>query len=86
MLNISTVNDALFICLDETNPTTPAPKEKKRAVIIDLISDSDDDDEDNTPTQSTKKPATGISSPKKPQTSSISSTSESPEYMIIDLE
>lgn len=75
----------MFICLDETNPT-PAPKEKKRAVIIDLISDSDDDDEDNTPTQSTKKPASGISSPKKPQTSSISSTSESPEYMIIDLE
>ncbi|XP_050465412.1 E3 SUMO-protein ligase PIAS3 isoform X3 [Cataglyphis hispanica] len=78
--------DVDTVDLDETNPTTPAPKEKKRAVIIDLISDSDDDDEDNTPTQSTKKPATGISSPKKPQTSSISSTSESPEYMIIDLE
>ncbi|KAM0733082.1 E3 SUMO-protein ligase PIAS3 [Formica fusca] len=78
--------DVDTVDLDETNPTTPTPKEKKRAVIIDLISDSDDDDEDNTPTQSTKKPATGISSPKKPQTSSISSTSESPEYMIIDLE
>ncbi|KAL6447964.1 hypothetical protein ACFW04_000188 [Cataglyphis niger] len=78
--------DVDTVDLDEANPTTPAPKEKKRAVIIDLISDSDDDDEDNTPTQSTKKPATGISSPKKPQTSSISSTSESPEYMIIDLE
>ena len=77
--------DVDTVDLDETNPT-PAPKEKKRAVIIDLISDSDDDDEDNTPTQSTKKPASGISSPKKPQTSSISSTSESPEYMIIDLE
>lgn len=73
-----------FNCLDESNPT-PAPKEKKRAVVIDLISDSDDD-EDNTPTQSTKKPATGISSPKKAQTNSISSTSESPELMIIDLE
>ncbi|XP_070157566.1 E3 SUMO-protein ligase PIAS3 isoform X2 [Polyergus mexicanus] len=78
--------DVDTVDLDETNPTTPTPKEKKRAVIIDLISDSDDDDEDNTPTQSTKKLATGISSPKKPQTSSISSTSESPEYMIIDLE
>ncbi|XP_011255566.1 E3 SUMO-protein ligase PIAS3 isoform X4 [Camponotus floridanus] len=78
--------DVDTVDLDESNPTTPAPKEKKRAVIIDLISDSDDDDEDNTPTQSTKKPASGISSPKKPQTSSISSTSESPEYMIIDLE
>ncbi|XP_029164268.1 E3 SUMO-protein ligase PIAS3 isoform X2 [Nylanderia fulva] len=78
--------DVDTVDLDESNPTTPAPKEKKRAVIIDLISDSEDDDEDNTPTQSTKKPASGISSPKKPQTSSISSTSESPEYMIIDLE
>ncbi|XP_072767812.1 E3 SUMO-protein ligase PIAS2 isoform X2 [Anoplolepis gracilipes] len=78
--------DVDTVDLDEGNLTTPAPKEKKRTVIIDLISDSDEDDEDNTPTQSTKKPATGISSPKKPQTSSISSTSESPEYMIIDLE
>ncbi|XP_018360488.1 PREDICTED: E3 SUMO-protein ligase PIAS2 isoform X1 [Trachymyrmex cornetzi] len=76
--------DVDTVDLDESNP--PAPKEKKRAVVIDLISDSDDDDEDNTPTQSTKKPASGISSPKKSQTSSISSTSESPELMIIDLE
>ncbi|XP_020282300.1 E3 SUMO-protein ligase PIAS3 isoform X2 [Pseudomyrmex gracilis] len=77
--------DVDTVDLDESNPTTPAPKEKKRAVVIDLISDSDDD-EDNTPTQSTKKPAIGISSPKKAQTNSISSTSESPELMIIDLE
>ncbi|KYN03782.1 E3 SUMO-protein ligase PIAS3, partial [Cyphomyrmex costatus] len=76
--------DVDTVDLDESH--TPAPKEKKRAVVIDLISDSDDDDEDNTPTQSTKKPVSGISSPKKSQTSSISSTSESPELMIIDLE
>ncbi|XP_011142415.1 E3 SUMO-protein ligase PIAS3 isoform X2 [Harpegnathos saltator] len=79
--------DVDTVDLDETNPTTPAPKEKKRAVVIDLISDSEDDDEDNIPTQSTKKQTTSsISSPKKSQTSSISSTSESPELMIIDLE
>ncbi|KAH0954009.1 hypothetical protein HN011_006877 [Eciton burchellii] len=78
--------DVDTVDLDESNPTTMAPKEKKRAVVIDLISDSDDDDDDNTPTQSTKKLASGISSPKKSQTSSISSTSESPELMIIDLE
>lgn len=77
--------DVDTVDLDESNPT-PAPKEKKRAVVIDLISDSDEDDEDTTPTQSTKKLASGTSSPKKSQTSSISSTSESPELMIIDLE
>ncbi|XP_011865800.1 PREDICTED: E3 SUMO-protein ligase PIAS1 isoform X3 [Vollenhovia emeryi] len=77
--------DVDTVDLDESS-LAPAPKEKKRAVIIDLISDSDDDDEDNVPTQSTKKPSSSISSPKKSQTSSISSTSESPELMIIDLE
>ncbi|XP_017789792.1 PREDICTED: E3 SUMO-protein ligase PIAS3 [Habropoda laboriosa] len=76
--------DVDTVDLDESNPAPP--KEKKRAVIIDLISDSDDDDENTTPTQSTKKIATGTPSPKKSQTSSISSTSESPELMIIDLE
>ncbi|XP_012148092.1 E3 SUMO-protein ligase Su(var)2-10 isoform X1 [Megachile rotundata] len=76
--------DVDTVDLDE-NTLTP-PKEKKRAVVIDLISDSDDDDEHTTPTQSTKKVASGTSSPKKSQTSSISSTSESPELMIIDLE
>ncbi|XP_060825864.1 E3 SUMO-protein ligase PIAS1 isoform X2 [Bombus pascuorum] len=76
--------DVDTVDLDESNLTPP--KEKKRAVIIDLISDSDDDDERTTPTQSTKKIASGTSSPKKSQTSSISSTSESPELMIIDLE
>ncbi|KAG7202859.1 hypothetical protein KM043_010009 [Ampulex compressa] len=78
--------DVDTVDLDENNTTTPASKEKKRAVVIDLISDSDEDDEDSTPTQSTKKLASGTSSPKKSQTSSISSTSESPELMIIDLE
>ncbi|XP_068981333.1 E3 SUMO-protein ligase PIAS2 isoform X4 [Bombus flavifrons] len=76
--------DVDTVDLDESNLTPP--KEKKRAVIIDLISDSDDDDERTTPTQSTKKITSGTSSPKKSQTSSISSTSESPELMIIDLE
>ncbi|XP_034177830.1 E3 SUMO-protein ligase Su(var)2-10 isoform X2 [Osmia lignaria lignaria] len=76
--------DVDTVDLDESNLTPP--KEKKRAVIIDLISDSDDDDEHATSTQSTKKIATGTSSPKKSQASSISSTSESPELMIIDLE
>ncbi|XP_012235761.1 E3 SUMO-protein ligase PIAS3 isoform X3 [Linepithema humile] len=78
--------DVDTVDLDESNSTTPTPKEKKRTVVIDLISDSEDDDEDNTPTPSTKKSNSGISSPKKSQTSSISSTSESPELMIIDLE
>lgn len=78
------INGQSYHCLDESNLTPP--KEKKRAVIIDLISDSDDDDEHTTPTQSTKKIVSGTSSPKKSQTSSISSTSESPELMIIDLE
>ncbi|XP_031831688.1 E3 SUMO-protein ligase Su(var)2-10 isoform X2 [Nomia melanderi] len=76
--------DVDTVDLDESNPAPP--KEKKRAVVIDLISDSDDDDENSTPTQSTKKLASGTSSPKKSQTSSISSTSDSPELMIIDLE
>ncbi|CAL7950097.1 unnamed protein product [Xylocopa violacea] len=76
--------DVDTVDLDESNPAPP--KEKKRAVVIDLISDSDDDDEHSAPTQSTKKLATGTSSPKKSQTSSISSTSESPDLMIIDLE
>ncbi|CAK9822377.1 E3 SUMO-protein ligase PIAS3 [Anthophora retusa] len=76
--------DVDTVDLDESSPAPP--KEKKRAVIIDLISDSDDDDEHTTPTQSTKKIAIGTLSPKKSQTSSISSTSESPELMIIDLE
>ncbi|XP_053984379.1 E3 SUMO-protein ligase PIAS2 isoform X2 [Hylaeus anthracinus] len=76
--------DVDTVDLDESNPTPP--KEKKRAVVIDLISDSDDDYENTTPTQSTKKLASGTSSPKKSQASSISSTSESPELMIIDLE
>ncbi|XP_017883490.1 E3 SUMO-protein ligase PIAS1 isoform X3 [Ceratina calcarata] len=76
--------DVDTVDLDESNPAPP--KEKKRAVVIDLISDSDDDEESRTPTQSTKKPALGTLSPKKAQTSSISSTSESPELMIIDLE
>ncbi|XP_076289152.1 E3 SUMO-protein ligase Su(var)2-10 isoform X1 [Lasioglossum baleicum] len=76
--------DVDTVDLDESNPAPP--KEKKRAVVIDLISDSDDDDEHSTPTQSTKKLACGTSSPKKSQTSSISSTSDSPELMIIDLD
>lgn len=72
--------------LDESSPATPVQKEKKRTVVIDLISDSDEDDEDSTPTQSTKKQTSSSSTPKKSQTSSISSTSESPDLMIIDLE
>ncbi|XP_043508781.1 E3 SUMO-protein ligase PIAS2 isoform X1 [Frieseomelitta varia] len=76
--------DVDTVDLDESNLTPP--KQKKRAEIIDLISDSDDDDEHTTPTQSIKKMTSGTSSPKKSQTSSISSTSESPELMIIDLE
>ncbi|XP_076166314.1 E3 SUMO-protein ligase Su(var)2-10 isoform X2 [Ptiloglossa arizonensis] len=76
--------DVDTVDLDESNPAPP--KEKKRAVVIDLISDSDDDYDNITLTQSTKKLASGSPSPKKSQTSSISSTSESPELMIIDLE
>ncbi|XP_066594390.1 E3 SUMO-protein ligase PIAS1 [Prorops nasuta] len=78
--------DVDTVDLDESNPT-PATKEKKRMVVIDLISDSDDDDEDSSPSHSTKKLASGsTSSPKKTQPNSITSTSDSPELMIIDLE
>nr|KAF7427710.1 hypothetical protein H0235_007404 [Vespula pensylvanica] len=72
--------------LDESSPTIPVLKEKKRTVVIDLISDSDEDDEDSVPSQSTKKKTRSSTPPKKSQTSSISSTSESPDLMIIDLE
>ncbi|XP_001607391.2 E3 SUMO-protein ligase PIAS2 isoform X3 [Nasonia vitripennis] len=76
--------------LDEsshTNSTPSAPREKKRALVIDLISDSSDDDDSSITQSSSKKQA--ISVPSKPQASAhsaISSTSDSPELMIIDLE
>ncbi|XP_023318411.1 E3 SUMO-protein ligase PIAS1 isoform X2 [Trichogramma pretiosum] len=70
--------------IDESAPSTPAPNDKKRtAEVIDLISDSSDDEE-SVITSSNKKMA--LSSPSKPQTSAISSTSDYPELMIIDLE
>ncbi|XP_043475985.1 E3 SUMO-protein ligase PIAS3 isoform X2 [Leptopilina heterotoma] len=81
-VNVDTVD------LDETNPSTPTPKEKKRAVVIDLISDSEDDESDSHSSVSHKKVALS-SSPQKVQSSThnaISSTSDSPELMIIDLE
>lgn len=53
--------------------------------MIDLISDSED--EDDTITQSScKKIALSTPTSTKPQASAISSTSDSPELMIIDLE
>jgi hypothetical protein len=64
------------------------PKEKKRALVIDLISDSSDEDDDTSITQSSSKKQ-AISVPSKLQASAhsaISSTSDSPELMIIDLE
>ncbi|XP_051171232.1 E3 SUMO-protein ligase PIAS1 isoform X2 [Leptopilina boulardi] len=81
-VNVDTVD------LDESNPSTQTPKEKKRAVVIDLISDSDDDESDSHSPVSHKKVAPS-SSPQKVQSSihnAISSTSDSPELMIIDLE
>ncbi|XP_015593606.1 E3 SUMO-protein ligase PIAS2 isoform X3 [Cephus cinctus] len=67
--------DVDTVDLDESNPISPTPKEKKRAVIIDLISDSDD--EDSNPSQSSnKKFASGLTSPQKSSVhSAISSTS-----------
>ncbi|XP_012273819.1 E3 SUMO-protein ligase PIAS1 isoform X2 [Orussus abietinus] len=83
-------HDVDTVDLDETNPSAPTMKEKKRAVIIDLISDTDDEDDDSNPSQSSnKKLATGNAATQKSQIGShntISSTSESPELMIIDLE
>ncbi|KAJ8673121.1 hypothetical protein QAD02_004383 [Eretmocerus hayati] len=76
--------------LDETKdvPSTPsAPKDKKRALVIDLISSSEDEDESSVCQSTTKKQA--LSTPSKSQASAhsvISSTSDSPELMIIDLE
>ncbi|XP_074115541.1 E3 SUMO-protein ligase Su(var)2-10 [Cotesia typhae] len=75
--------DVDTVDLDEGNvASTP---EKKSAPVIDLIS-SDEDDDDNDYKASSKKGATLL--PKKSQSnhSAISSTSESPELMIIDLE
>lgn len=81
----------LFKTPDETSPSEEAiaaSEEKKRAVVIDLISDTDDEEEDSNPKQNaSKKSCQG--SPKKTQSSThgdISSTSDSPELMIIDLE
>ncbi|XP_011496212.1 PREDICTED: E3 SUMO-protein ligase PIAS2 [Ceratosolen solmsi marchali] len=88
--NHSKLDIDVTVDLDESNhtPSTPALKEKKRALVIDLISDSSDEDDDNSITQSSnKKQAVSMSS--KPQASAhsaISSTSDSPELMIIDLE
>ncbi|XP_058802189.1 E3 SUMO-protein ligase PIAS3 isoform X2 [Phymastichus coffea] len=75
--------------LDESNSfhtssTPSAPKEKKRALVIDLISDSSDEDIESPIHSSSKKPA--LSTSLKPQASAISSTSDSPELMIIDLD
>ena len=77
--------DKWFCVIDETsNPAaTPTPKEKKRPLVVDLCSDSSDD-EDKTPTQSAPKKR--ANSPLlKSQTSAISSTSDSPELLIIDI-
>ncbi|XP_043277598.1 E3 SUMO-protein ligase PIAS4 isoform X2 [Venturia canescens] len=83
-VNVDTVD------LDESSPPEEAPtsEEKKRAVVIDLISDTDDEEEDSNPKQNPNKKSSQ-SSPKKTQSSThgdISSTSDSPELMIIDLE
>ncbi|XP_033227124.1 E3 SUMO-protein ligase PIAS3 isoform X2 [Belonocnema kinseyi] len=80
--------DVDTVDLDETNPSTPTPREKKRAVVIDLISDSDDEEADSNPTQSSNKKILSTSPQKNQSTihGAISSTSESPELMIIDLE
>lgn len=73
--------------LDESSNCAPTPTQKgnKRALVIDLISDSDDDDEAITQSSS-KKMALSTPTSTKPQASAISSTSDSPELMIIDLE
>lgn len=72
-------------CTKTSSPSVP--KEKKRALLIDLTTDSEDEDETIT-VSSSKRQAMG--SPVKSQTnvntSVISSTSDSPECMIIDLE
>lgn len=80
--------DVDTVDLDETNPSTPTPKEKKRALVIDLISDSDEEEGDSNPQAPSKKIAPSAS-PQTIQSSThfdISSTSESPDLMIIDLE
>ncbi|XP_015181366.1 PREDICTED: E3 SUMO-protein ligase PIAS3 isoform X3 [Polistes dominula] len=78
--------DVDTVDIDESGPTLPIVKEKKRTVLIDLISDSEEDDEDSVPTQSTKKHHISSSPQKKSQTSSISSTSGPLNFMVIDLE
>ncbi|XP_014218502.1 E3 SUMO-protein ligase PIAS2 isoform X2 [Copidosoma floridanum] len=88
--NASNKEVDVTVDLDESSckSSTPAPKERKRALVIDLISDSEDDD-DVISQSSSKRQA--LSSPAKSQannasTSVISSTSDSPECMIIDLD
>ncbi|XP_043501148.1 E3 SUMO-protein ligase PIAS2 isoform X3 [Polistes fuscatus] len=78
--------DVDTVDIDESSPAVPVLKEKKRTVLIDLISDSEDDDEDSIPTQSTKKHHISSSPQKKSPTNSISSTSGPLSYMVIDLE
>ncbi|XP_014605898.1 PREDICTED: E3 SUMO-protein ligase PIAS3 isoform X3 [Polistes canadensis] len=78
--------DVDTVDIDESSPAAPVLKEKKRTVLIDLISDSEDDDEDSIPTQSTKKHHISSSPQKKSPTNSISSTSGPLSYMVIDLE
>ncbi|KAI4496137.1 hypothetical protein M0802_008004 [Mischocyttarus mexicanus] len=78
--------DVDTVDIDESSPALPVLKEKKRTVLIDLISDSDEDDEDSVPSQSTKKHHVSSSPQKKSQTSSISSTSGPLNFMVIDLE
>lgn len=79
------VDSSKFFADESTNSAAPTTNDKKRALVVDLVSDSEDDS-DTGPTQSCKRLAT---SPVKSQSNAqgaISSTSESPELMIIDLD
>ncbi|KAK0177680.1 hypothetical protein PV328_001709 [Microctonus aethiopoides] len=85
--------DVDTVDLDESN-VVPTTSEKKSAPVIDLISsdeeEDDDDSEKNTKQfkSTSNNKVSSVSSSKKNQPShgAISSTSESPELMIIDLE
>lgn len=76
--------------IDESNPApTSVQGEKRRAEVIDLISDSEEDEP--APSRAVKRGASPVpGKPVKTQPTStynvISSTSESPELMIIDLD
>ncbi|XP_034941887.1 E3 SUMO-protein ligase PIAS2 isoform X2 [Chelonus insularis] len=82
--------DVDTVDLDETNPVASTP-EKKSALVIDLISSDEEEQEEQESSNqyknsNNKNNTTGSLKKSQSSHSAISSTSELPELMIIDLE